>query len=58
VKLFGRGQKASRGIPNYWNESVIERIQRDAGVDRETARTWFNEMLTFLDMVADSKKFI
>ena len=30
MKLFGRKRKASRGLPNYWNESVIERIQRDA----------------------------
>jgi hypothetical protein len=58
MKLFGRKRKSSRGLPNYWNESVIEPIQRDARVDRETARTWFNEMLVFLDMVADSKKFI
>jgi hypothetical protein len=58
MKLFGRKRKASHGLPNYWNESVIERIQRDAGVDRQTARTWFNEMLLFLDMVADSRKFI
>jgi hypothetical protein len=58
MKLFGRKRKASRGLPNYWNESVIERIQRNADVDRETARTWFNEMLVFLDMVADSKRFI
>jgi tRNA-dihydrouridine synthase B len=58
MKLFGRGKRQTRGLPNYWNESVIERIQRDAGVDRETARTYFNEMLVFLDMVADSKKFI
>jgi hypothetical protein len=57
MKLFGRKRKSSRGLPNYWNESVI-RIQRDVGVDRETARTWFNEMLVFLDMVADSKEFI
>ena len=58
MKLFGRKRKASRALHNYWNESVIERIQRDADVDRETARTWFNEMLVFLDMVADSKRFI
>jgi hypothetical protein len=58
MRLFGRGKRQTRGLPNYWNESVIERIQRDAGVDRETARTYFNEMLVFLDMVADSKKFI
>jgi hypothetical protein len=37
---------------------VIQRIQDDAGVDRDTARTWFNEMLVFLDLVADSKRFI
>jgi hypothetical protein len=58
MKLFGRKRKPSRGLPIYWKESVIERIQRDADVDRETARTWFNEMLVFLDMAADSKRFI
>jgi len=58
MKLFGRGKKRERGIPNYWNEAVVERIQRDAGVDRGAARTYFNEMLIFLDMVADSKQFI
>jgi hypothetical protein len=58
MRLFGRTRKASRSLPTYWNESVVERIQADAGVDRETARTWFNEMLVFLDMVADSREFI
>ena len=58
MKLFGREKKRERGIPNYWNEAVVERIQRDAGVDRDAARTYFNEMLIFLDMVADSKQFI
>ena len=58
MKLFGRSKKNARGLPNYWNESVIERIQSDAGVDRESARTYFNEMLLFLDLVPDSKHFI
>jgi uncharacterized membrane protein YgcG len=58
MRLFGRAKQAPRGLPTYWNESVVERIQADAGVDRETARTWFNEMLLFLDMVADSRDFI
>jgi hypothetical protein len=58
MRLFGRRKKAPRGLPTYWNEAVVERIQRDAGVDRETARTWSNEMLVFLDMAADSKAFI
>jgi hypothetical protein len=58
MTLFGRKRKAPRGLPNYRNESAIERIQRDADVDGETARTWFNEMLVFLDMVGDSKRFI
>jgi hypothetical protein len=49
MRLYGRKRKSSRGLPNYWNESVIERIQRDARVDRETARAWFNEMLVFLE---------
>jgi hypothetical protein len=42
----------------YSNESVVARIQADAGVDRDTARAWFNEMLVFLDLVAGSKKLI
>jgi hypothetical protein len=44
--------------PTYWNESVVERIQRDAGVDRETATALWGETLIFLDMVAVSKEFV
>jgi uncharacterized membrane protein YgcG len=58
MRLFGRRAKSDRPLPAYSNESVIDRIQQDTGVDRQTARTWFNEMLVFLDMVADSKRFI
>jgi hypothetical protein len=58
MRLFPRRSKSERAAPSYSNEAVIQRIQQDAGVDRETARTWFNEMLVFLDLVADSKDFI
>jgi uncharacterized membrane protein YgcG len=37
---------------------VVRRIELDAGVDRDTARLWFNEMLVFLDLVADSRDFL
>jgi hypothetical protein len=58
MRLFGRARKALRSTPTYANASVVERIQADAGVDRETARAWFDEMLVFLDMTAASKEFI
>jgi hypothetical protein len=58
MRLFGRRRKPNRPPPAYSNEAVIQRIQDDAGVDRETARAWFGEMLLFLDLVADSKDFI
>jgi hypothetical protein len=58
MRLFGRRRGADRPAPSYSNEAVIERIQLDAGVDRDTARAWFNEMLIFLDLAADSKDFI
>ena len=46
------------GPPTYWNSSVVERIQRDAGVDREAAGALWAEMLLFLDMVAVSTEFV
>jgi hypothetical protein len=58
MRLFGRRRGGDRSPPAYSNEAVIQRIQEDAGVDRDTARSWFNEMLVFLDLVADSKDFI
>jgi uncharacterized membrane protein YgcG len=58
MRLFGRRRKTDRGAPTYSNEAVVERIQREAGVDRDTARTWFNEMLVFLDLVAGSRDFM
>lgn len=58
MRLFGRRKKPARSVPAYSNEAVLQRIERDAGVDRDTARRWFNEMLVFLDLVADSKDFI
>jgi uncharacterized membrane protein YgcG len=57
MKVFGR-RKRARDAPTYWNGSVIERIQRDAGVDRDTAAAWFAEMLRFLDLVAESEQFL
>jgi hypothetical protein len=58
MRLLRRFRKPHRPPPAYSNEAVIQRIQDDAGVDRETARAWFNEMLLFLDLVADSRDFI
>jgi hypothetical protein len=58
MRLFGRRKQPTRTTPTYSNEAVLQRIEEDAGVDRDTARKWFNEMLVFLDLVADSKDFI
>ena len=58
MRLFGRRKRSDRPTPAYSNEAVIQRIQLDAGVDRDTARTWFNEMLVFLDLVAESTDFL
>ena len=57
MKLFRRRRHGPDSPPTYWNSSVVERIQRDAGVDRETATTLWGEMLLFLDMVPLSKEF-
>jgi hypothetical protein len=43
-----------RGRPDYHNESVVQRIMADEGVDRDTANRWFGEMLVFLDLCAAS----
>ena len=58
MKLFGRRKRVLDGPPTYWNSSVVERIHRDAGVDREAAGALWAEMLLFLDMVAVSKEFV
>src|SRR5918992_2704026 len=58
MRLFGRRKKPALAAPSYSNEAVVARIQADAGVDRDTARAWFNEMLVFLDLAAGSKKLI
>jgi uncharacterized membrane protein YgcG len=57
MRLFGR-RRVEREALSYSNESVVARIQAEAGVDRDTARAWFNEMLVFLDLAAGSKKLI
>jgi hypothetical protein len=58
VRLFGRRKQTPDAPPTYWNSSVVERIERDAGVDRETATALWGEMLIFLDMVAAAKQFV
>jgi uncharacterized membrane protein YgcG len=58
MRIFGRRRKLDGSLPTYSNESVIAAIERDNGVDRDTARAWFAEMLVFLDLAADSKEFI
>jgi hypothetical protein len=58
LRLFRRKRHGPDSPPTYWNSSVIERIQRDAGVDREAAETLWGEMLLFLDMVALSKELV
>ena len=58
MRLFRRRMRGPDSPPTYWNSSVVERIQRDAGVDRETAAALWGEMLLFLDMVALSKEFV
>jgi hypothetical protein len=45
-------------MSHYSNSSVIDRIVREEGVDTETARRWFDEMLVFLDMAAESDELI
>jgi hypothetical protein len=45
-------------MTRYSNSSVIDRIVREEGVDVETARRWFDEMLVFLDMAAESDELI
>jgi uncharacterized membrane protein YgcG len=57
MRLFRR-RRVEREALSYSNESVLARIQAEAGVDRDTARAWFNEMLVFLDLAAGSKKLI
>jgi hypothetical protein len=57
MRLFRRRRQPTQSA-TYWNGSVVGRIQRDAGVDRDTAAAWFREMLRFLDLVADSNDFL
>jgi hypothetical protein len=55
VGLFRRKPAVPpRGRPAYRNESVIRRIAEEEGVDRDTAAAWFDEMLIFLDLCAES----
>ena len=58
MSLFRRRKRGPDAPPTYWNSAVIDRIERDGGVDHDTAVLWWNEMLLFLDMVAVSKEFV
>ena len=50
MSLFGCRKGVPRDLPSHWNSSVVERIERDAGVDGDTARSRFAEMLVCLDL--------
>jgi len=41
--------------PEYRNDSVVGRIQREHDVDEATVRRWFEEALKFLDVCARSR---
>ncbi len=56
--LFRRSKGRDLPAPTYSNEAVIGRIQDEEGVDRETARAWFGEMLVFLDLCARSDQVL
>jgi hypothetical protein len=58
MRLFGRRKRVPDAPPTYWNSAVIDRIERDGGVDHDTAVLWWNELLLFLDLVAVSKEFV
>jgi len=53
-RLRGRPDAQPLPPPTYSNDSVIGRIVEEEGVDRTTARAWFDEMLTFLDLYRGS----
>ena len=55
---MGLFRKKPRGRPDYHNESVVQRIVSEEGVDRQTAKHWFDEMLVFLDLCATSKRVL
>lgn len=57
-KLFRPDGPQTLPPPTYSNEAVISRIEREEGVDRQTARTWFAEMLVFLDLCAGSPEVL
>ena len=58
-KLFGRSaERATRPAPTYRNSAVIQRIVEEEGVDLATATAWFDEMLVFLDLCAESKEML
>lgn len=58
AKLLGRSPGTDLPVPSYSNEAVLARIEKEEGVDRETARAWFGEMLIFLDLCARSDKLL
>ncbi|MBA2792387.1 MAG: hypothetical protein H0U32_00135 [Thermoleophilaceae bacterium] len=56
--LLRRRRGRDLPAPAYSNEAVIGRIEGEEGVDRETARAWFGEMLVFLDLCARSDEVL
>jgi hypothetical protein len=42
--------------PDYRNDSVVRRIAADHGLSEDAARACFQEMLRFLDVVAESER--
>ena len=42
--------------PTYSNDAVLERLEREEKLDRETARAWFDEALIFLDLCSRSRR--
>ena len=57
-RLLGRRGAPDLPPPSYSNDAVIARIEREEGVDRDTARAWFREMLIFLDLCARSDRLL
>ena len=57
-RLLGRESVPELPPPTYSNAAVVDRIEREEGVDRDTARAWFGEMLIFLDLCARSDEVL
>src|SRR5690348_10639695 len=47
-----------RDVLEYRNDSVIDRVAAEEGVDRRVAEAWFVEMLKFLQLCAASDQVL